>query len=918
MEWEFNAMPEKRITVRSSRTSDTQKRKRERPRNPDPFPNRQQEALISHLADEHQSLVRDLVANQKELQKENARLHLIQKKLKTSHEYSRSLLDAASVSLLALDRDGMILESNLAAASLLGLKPVRLVEKHFQRYVHSGDRSPFASSVQLLWETGIPQICEVRLRNGKNSFIPARLDLVLSSDRSHGSILLMTITNIAERRESELKQELAANVLQLLNRGSGDMTLIIREVLRLINESIGFDAVGLRLRRGDDFPYFEHNGFSKEFLADENYLCSRGSDGGAARDEDGMPVLECTCGLVLSGRTDSISPFFTEGGSFWTNKASELLSIPKEADPRTNPRNRCIHDGYESVALIPVHSAKEIIGLLQLNDRAEGRLSRGLVRFFEGLGDQIGLTLRRKQAEEALRQKQEDLNHAQAVGQIGSWRLDVGRNVLTWSDENHRIFGVPKGTPMTYETFLSVVHPDDRRFVDARWKAGLKGEPYDIEHRLLVNGSVKWVREKAYLEFDDKGKPLGGFGITQDITSRKQAEEELRVLNESLERRVAERSVVAEYRAEKLQKLTLELTLAEQRERQRLAMVLHDGLQQILVGSKIQLAFVERSQDMHQAIEQVSELIDEAIETSRSLSAELSPPILLQGDLVLAFEWLVRWMHRKYGLNIRLTAREKIRPLSEEIMLLLFQSLRELLFNIVKHAGVKNASVEVADRDGRIIMTVADRGRGFDPAQLRAEGGKSGGIGLFGIGERLSYLGGHMDTFSAPGKGSCFTMTIPHAILLTESGPAERAQDPKSPAAVSTPHPPQPEGKRRIRVLLADDHIVMRQGLSRLLRGEPDMEVIGEASDGQAAVGLIRELQPDVVLMDINMPGMDGIEAARIVHREYPHIPIIGLSMFQEHEQAEAMRRAGAVHYIAKSGPSDSVVSAIRDSVGAR
>ena len=111
------------------------------------------------------------------------------------------------------------------------------------------------------------------------------------------------------------------------------------------------------------------------------------------------------------------------------------------------------------------------------------------------------------------------------MGQVGSWRLDVRENVLTWSDENHRIFGLPIGTPLTYETFLSVVHPDDRAYVDARWQAGLRGEPYDIEHRLLVDGQVKWVREKAFLEYDEAGELLGGFGITQDVTMRRRAEE---------------------------------------------------------------------------------------------------------------------------------------------------------------------------------------------------------------------------------------------------------------------------------------------------------------------------------------------------------------------------------------------------------
>lgn len=130
----------------------------------------------------------------------------------------------------------------------------------------------------------------------------------------------------------------------------------------------------------------------------------------------------------------------------------------------------------------------------------------------------------RKQAENALRQSQSDLARAQSVGQIGSWRLNVRCNVLDWSDENYRIFGVPEGTPLTYETFLNTVHPDDRAYVHEKWSAALRGEPYEIEHRVVAEGQVRWVREKAYLEFDETGALQGGFGITQDITRLKQAE----------------------------------------------------------------------------------------------------------------------------------------------------------------------------------------------------------------------------------------------------------------------------------------------------------------------------------------------------------------------------------------------------------
>jgi len=130
-----------------------------------------------------------------------------------------------------------------------------------------------------------------------------------------------------------------------------------------------------------------------------------------------------------------------------------------------------------------------------------------------------------------LQKTREDFARAQAMGNIGDWRLDVRSNELTWSDENHRVFGIPKGPSLTYETFLSTIHPDDREYVDREWKAGLEGKPYDIEHRIIADDKIKWVREKAYLEFDRDGALIGGFGITQDITERKRAEEALKFSN---------------------------------------------------------------------------------------------------------------------------------------------------------------------------------------------------------------------------------------------------------------------------------------------------------------------------------------------------------------------------------------------------
>ncbi|MDP2690663.1 MAG: PAS domain-containing protein, partial [Deltaproteobacteria bacterium] len=128
----------------------------------------------------------------------------------------------------------------------------------------------------------------------------------------------------------------------------------------------------------------------------------------------------------------------------------------------------------------------------------------------------------------------ESLRKAQEVAHIGSWNLSLLENILEWTDESYRIFGVPIGAPLNYEKFMEIVHPDDRGYVDKKWKAAIEGEPYDIEHRILVNNEVKWIREKADLSFDDKGMAIGGVGVSQDITTQKLAEEALKMAHGEL------------------------------------------------------------------------------------------------------------------------------------------------------------------------------------------------------------------------------------------------------------------------------------------------------------------------------------------------------------------------------------------------
>jgi DNA-binding NarL/FixJ family response regulator len=154
---------------------------------------------------------------------------------------------------------------------------------------------------------------------------------------------------------------------------------------------------------------------------------------------------------------------------------------------------------------------------------------------------------------------------------------------------------------------------------------------------------------------------------------------------------------------------------------------------------------------------------------------------------------------------------------------------------------------------------------------------------------------------------------------------APLAESPRDTAPGDAPGPDRVEpaaapvaanGSRRIRVLLADDHKILREGLAVLLREERDLEVVGQAPDGQAAVELAAELRPDVVIMDVTMPRMNGIEATRRLAAEMPGVRVVGLSMHEARDM-QAMRDAGAVGYVTKGSPAETLVSAIREAAAA-
>jgi PAS domain S-box-containing protein len=228
-----------------------------------------------------------------------------------------------------------------------------------------------------------------------------------------------------------------------------------------------------------------------------------------------------------------------------------------------------------------------------------------------------------------------------------------------------------------------------------------------------------------------------------------------------------DRTVELERRTFQLRQLASDLTLAEQHVREQLAKTLHDGLQQLLVIASIhldqQLLNDSRRGAPVDLLVQTKQDVEDAIAASRSLSVELSPPLLKTSGLPGALAWLANWSRDKYGLEVHLCASPLADPTRPDIRTLLFESVRELLFNVVKHARVDQVTVDLdLGPNDTLCITVSDDGIGFDPETLmvRTQAG-DGGLGLFSIGERLTLLGGRFDIESAPGHGTRFRLVAP-------------------------------------------------------------------------------------------------------------------------------------------------------------
>ncbi|MFH1934050.1 MAG: PAS domain S-box protein [Pseudomonadota bacterium] len=457
-------------------------------------------------------------------------------RMRQAEERYRSIFENSTEGIFQSTQEGQFIIANISMARMLGYdSPEELISEVTdiarQLYVNPEERKRL---FQVIKDEGMVKSYETTFYRKDGRIIWVSISMRAVFDEKGNLLYYEGIEEeITERKLAESQRALTSIILETLNRPN-EIINLIRDILLLLKEHTGIEATAIRLREGEDYPYYVTNGFSDHFVEAENYLCAHNDAGEIIRDPNGNPYLEGRCGNVLCGRTDVSLPFFTEGGSFWTNSSTKHLAEKSEKENQGRIRNCCNSEGYESVALIPLRSGEEIIGLMQLCDTRLNLFAPDMIRFFEGIGASIGIAVARKRSAEALRENEKKYRLlADNVNDV-IFVLDMNLNYTYISPSVKCLRGYEPAEVLKQKPTETLTH--------SSWDLAMStlSEVIELEKsehsekpisRMLQlemrrkDGTTVWTEVKLSFIRDENQRSVGILGVTRDITDRKQAEE---------------------------------------------------------------------------------------------------------------------------------------------------------------------------------------------------------------------------------------------------------------------------------------------------------------------------------------------------------------------------------------------------------
>jgi PAS domain S-box-containing protein len=418
--------------------------------------------------------------------------------------------------------------------------------------------------------------------------------------------------------------------------------------------------------------------------------------------------------------------------------------------------------GLYAYAGVPILSRRKVLGVFALADRRPGRFTKEDAALLGRIANEVGVAIEnarlyedvhrelaaRKQAEAARRESEERFRVIFERAPVGIVLVTFQGRILHANPALQEMLGYT-AEELRGKNYADITHPDEVDVGKKLLRAAIaeKRSRFHLEKRYVrKDGGILWGDLNCHLHRDAAGKPRFVIAMIANITDRKQSEERRRAYQE------------------RLRSLSSQLALTEERERRRVAAALHDEVSQALALARIklgELAGASPRQEFTALVQTVYELIAQVLERTRSLTFELSPPVLYELGLYDAVAWLVEEFQKQHPIRWEFRGERLSRPLDEDVRVTLFQGVRELLVNAVKHARAKNVKVRLECGRGEVRVRVEDDGVGFAADDLWSHPKAMAGFGLFSIRERLESLSGRLEIDSRTGGGARVTLAAP-------------------------------------------------------------------------------------------------------------------------------------------------------------